>query len=509
MTAQLGAAIAKGFGSVAETMRDAPERDARLQEARTRQKMAEAQFGEWQQGAEMRQSQRELQTQQAMNELRQAQQQGAKAISYNAFGKYNGDQDVRHLNNMLTDMASNPIGSRMYAPWARFDVVTRTPENEKLVRDAGISDVNGFFENQQNPDEDNRTNFVIGIGKDGSKQILDMDKLYAASGYTNYMEQQELEMFSKRALAYSRLKQPGTSYQNLSKEERLANTLQEDDPSLTKSQAMQRAIEMLQKPGYQPSSETERTAQEIMKNNPGMGYEEAYSQAVAKKKGATVDQRETTEVEGARDQLDKHFEGGFFDADMTDPANRRAALPYISRIEKDKPLSTEDKRVARQLRQLTALGAKAGEEITDAETGIIDKTFNDIKSYFSNEVGGKEGTAAYETFRNTLRNMLFGATVSDGERNAFNQTMSDLKQQKGPVLARLKVQLQDVKNQLQSIQQFGDPYVSHYYLGMDEDQVDDVILAIDERLAMVDSVGVETQTPVSVEDFFKQQRGKN
>ncbi|MGL4220225.1 MAG: hypothetical protein ACRCSS_06300, partial [Shewanella sp.] len=198
--------------------------------------------------------------------------------------------------------------------------------------------------------------------------------------------------------------------------------------------------------------------------------------------------KESAYATEAADALDEQFGGKFFETDFTKPENRRVAARYIRDLEAASPvkLSEEQKKYARQMRQLVNLGGRAGTAITPEETGIIDSLLSDFRSYVSDDVtGGKQGVAAYESFRNIVRNALFGSALTNAEIEAFNKAAGTLRQQQGPVLAKFQEQLRIVRDGLKSVYDSQDPYLAHYYMGGDLEQVQDVIGAIDSRLDLI------------------------
>jgi hypothetical protein len=148
-------------------------------------------------------------------------------------------------------------------------------------------------------------------------------------------------------------------------------------------------------------------------------------------------------------------------------------------------LTTEDKRVARNIRDLISLGKTAGDKLTSEETGLLDHMFGKVKRYFSDNVKGEEARASYETFRNVFRNALYGASLTDNEIKTFESAAGSLSQQAGPVLKQLQVQMESLRNQLQSIYNMNDEYVAQYYVGTDLETLDRAIEGIEERVQLI------------------------
>lgn len=522
MSAYSGAGIAEGAAQIGQYVREKPERDLRMQEAKNRQQLSTMKLDEYRADSPMRQSQKDVEIQSLKNELYKGQAAGLRAKTFDAFDRYQGDRNPRHLNNFFAEAKKNPIGADMYKEIARVDSID-TPEGHKLLTQAGID-----------PAGASRLNYVLATKSDGTQAIRDMNQVYAMTGYTRHMDDLALDRLTKESLNAQRLRS-GISAPKLDQIERYAALLMEDDPNLTKVAAHDLALDRY-KPGRTASSSSlERMADKIKEENPGMSDVDALEEAIAmKKEGGTAEERlsrkrtkgistpeaealhaesarssdqvKIDEVNTAKDSLDEMFDGSFTDSDMTVPANRTKASRLMSRVEQEFPMNVADRKVAKEIRQLASLGGEAGEQITDQEAGPIDSLIRGVKKYISNDVEGVAGTAAYESFRNVLRHSLYGATVSKGETQTFTSAMGSLGEQKGPVLVKLKSQLGDLKEQLSSVYDMNDPYVAKYRLNMDQDQLADVISALDERIDMMDGMLKEDAPGVITPKLSIQER---
>tara|TARA_R110002153_G_scaffold195163_5_gene348568 strand:- start:1307 stop:2893 length:1587 start_codon:yes stop_codon:yes gene_type:complete len=504
MSAYIGAGIAQGAQAVGQYAREKPERDLRMQEAQDRQKLSSLKLDEYQADSPMRQSAKDVEVQSLKNELYKGQSAGLQARTFSAFDKFQGDRNVRHLNNFLPDAKANPIGAKMFQNVTRYDS-TDSPAGQKLLEQAGIK-----------AGAEDTSQFVLATQADGKQVLMDMNQVFASTGYTKHMDDNALDRLSKEALNTQRLRS-GMSSGRITDTQRLAEIIKGDNPDMTEKEAWEEATGILKPKSTGRGSELERLAEDLMADNPKLSKVEAYAEAVAmKKEGGTYkerlagnrekgtssaedeslytestrssDQVKIDEVNTAKDSLDEMFEGSFTDSDMTKPENRTKASRLMSRVEQEFPMNVADRKVAKEIRQLAALGDVAGSEITDQQAGPIDSLIRGVKKYISNDVEGVAGTAAYESFRNTLRHSLYGATVSKGETQTFTSAMGSLGEQKGPVLVKLKSQLGDLKEQLSSVYDMNDPYVAKYRLNMDQDQLADVISALDERIDMMDGM---------------------
>lgn len=500
MDAFLGAGIAKGAADVAQYERERPERDARLQEAKFRQQKAQLELDEYQQQTPTRRTQEQLQLQQTQAEVQKMQAQLAKDQAYQAFRMYNDTGDTKVLNNLLVSWKNNPTAKSLMGDAVRVDPVSM--QDASALKQAGISDVQGFL--NKNPGT-----IVKVTNADGSQQLVDMQQIYAGTGYTQYMDDQELDRQARRALIAARMRQ-GTTEGRLSAEERIVQHIMEQDPSLSWMDAYSKVTEM-KGGGNKGTTETERLAKKIQQDALQSGEEiddiEAYDRALKMSK-PTSKQKDLGAAEEAKSALDEAFGGDYFGADMSDPATRRKAEPYVRRIEQfsDAKLSAAQQKRLTEIRQLVTLG-KAGSELTAAETGPIDSLLRDAKKYISDDVSGTAATSAYEAYRNLVRNALFGASLTNNETAAFNKAFGTLGEQTGPVLTKLRTQTQMLKDELEGIYYQGDEYVTKFRTGMDMDRLTEVLYQLDERLALFDKVAPEGEGEMPTGTTSKQPAG--
>lgn len=512
MMAELGAGGAKGLASAQQYERERPIRDLRLQEAKMQQEKAQLEFGEWKENKGNRDARIEADTAQAKQLAYTASSQLLREQTYNSFKQYDADGDPRHLNNFLKAAKSNPVGQDVYSNILRVDSLNNANrwEVEKIMRQAGYEDPAEILDSP-----DLAKDFVTFIDAQGNLGVASMTQLKAATGYTQHLSQQELAELEMRAKIENLLTGPKSAETSIIRD--LAKAYKADNPGASDYEAFTQAFKIA-KASRAPSSALERLAETIKANNPGISDEEAARRAKQLMSTGTEAEREarmlyengtygsyaeafeavtsrreqtsTMKNAGAarelRSTIDEIAGGDLFKLDMSDTNNRRKVQPYIAELEQisGREMSTEDKRVARDLRNLHALGATAGSELSEQETGLIDRFLGGIKKYTS-DLGGKKGVAAYETFRNIFRNSLYGASLTNAEISNFDNAAGTLGQQLGPVLQQMQVQMESVRNQMQAIYDMNDEYVAYYYLGADLDTLDATIAAMDERIALV------------------------
>ena len=505
MAVNIGTAFASGLTQGAEryqqTQAEAPFRQERLKQAQAQTKLAEAQVA----AIPQQQSEQEMRNRAMELQLRQAEGNSIKQGSFDAFRMYDADGDARHLNTFYTNAKRTKMGRNMFGNLARVDALTRTPDTERMLQQAGITDLDGFFS-----DPDLVKSMVLSTQADGKQVLTDMNEVYVGTGFTNHMTNEQLDTQIKQA-SLLRQMQTGSSYQNVTSRERVARQMAEDLDI-----PVWQAYQQLDKK-TNSTSNLDRVAKQVMSENPGMSELEATETAlgllkstederraggdpaelerIKERKARTTAQKNIEGTDDVRNDIRELRDSGY---DSTDPAQRRQMGYLITDLQQitGRKLSTEDQRVARELRNLVSLGGTAGEEITDKETGPVDYLMKNFKKYVSDEVSGTAATTSYEQFRNIFRNALYGATLTDAEIKAFTRAAGSLSQQRGPVLAALKTQLTSVKNNIQSIYDMNDPDIAEYYLGMDLEQADRAIEALDERLSMMSG---STTTTISAQ----------
>lgn len=506
MPSFMGLGIAQGAQRAGEYQQGRALREEQLATAKLQRQQAEQQLAERKASAPARQSQAELAAYQANKQLLQSQ-------TYDALQRYDVDNDTRHLNMFLDQAKQNPMGQRVYSKFTRFDNLAntnRTPEIDALLKQAG-------YQNPEDAYAENNPNMVLATGPDGKYTLLDLDTFKRATGFNRYATNQQLEDQERKARINQMLR-GGNSYNKVKQIDDLASKILSENPDLGTAGAYKQAKTILDNTG---SSADERLITQIMEQeglsaldaatkyygakrqgsgksnegqfiedylaqNPGSTRVEA-SQAYANR-GMTTTQKELGDIAQIKQELN---ESKFFETSMRDmsQAERAKVHENIAKIEdlRGVSLSTEDKRLARQFRDLTALGTQAGEKLTDEETGLLDTMLNKVNAYLTNEVGGKEATSAYESFRNIYRNALYGASLTKSEIDSFNKAMGTLGQQTKPVLAQLKTQLNSIKTQLESVRDTNDPYLAHYYFGSGIEDIDDAIQGIEQRLDLVNA----------------------
>lgn len=487
--ANLYAGLTQGLSNVAEYERERPARELRMEEAKLRQKRSEQQFQQQQAMAPIQQSRAELQLEQLQGQLKQEKRARLKNETYSAFRQYNADGDARHLNNFL--QSAKQMGDPTWSHWARFDPMTRTPQIEAMLGQAGVKDIDEYFSRP-----DLVQSKVLATDTNGQQTLLDMNKLQQGTGYTQQMTADELKQARERAAIDQLIMGEQSAETNL-----VHRIAEEEGISVLKAYELVKGAK-----GATGGSTVERVARKLMGDDPELSFSQALQKAARLQASPSGAEKDIEITKGIRDQLHSlSASGSFYDADLTDPKTREKAGELIVDLEKatGRKLTGETKRVARQLRSLLKLGGKAGEKLTSDETGILDNMMHRVKKYFSDNIEGTEGTAAYSAMRNIQRNALMGATLTASELKEFDKAAGTLGMQLGPVLAHMKTSMEDMREQLQTVVDFEDPMAAKYYLGTSMEQAEAAIDAIDERLRHFQSYAQSPGTELTLKDVQK------
>lgn len=489
----LYAGITQGLSNVADYERERPARDMRMQEAKQRQEQSKFRFEQEQAMAPIKQSDAELRLEQLEGTLKQEKRARLKTETFSAFRQYNADGDARHLNNFLKTAKS--MGDATWSKWTRFDPMTRTPQVEAMLGQAGYTDLDDYF-----ADPELVKSKILATDANGEQVLLDLDKVQQGTGYTQQMTADELKQARERAAIDQLIRGTESAETNI-----IRKISEEEGISLLAAYKLYQGAK-----GSKGGSALERVAKKLQDEAASRGEtlttEQALQQAARAQAAPSGAEKDIGVTEGVREKLHALSEtGSFYDADLSDPKTREKAGELIVDLEHatGRKLDGATKKATRQMRSLLKLGGVAGAELTDAETGVLDNMFHRVKKYFSDNIEGTAGTTAYNAMRNVQRNALMGATLTSAELKAFDQAAGTLGQQLGPVLAAMKTSMQDVKEQLQTIVDFEDPMAAKYYLGTSMEQAETAIDAIDERLRHFQTYTQASKEPLTLKDVQK------
>jgi len=411
----------------------------------------------------------------------------AQQTSFNAFDRFTGDYDVRHLNTMLTDIKKNPKGKDLFGGILRVDKLTQA-DNELLQR-MGL-DPEYVFANPQLAN-----GIVVATRADGTKTIEDMGEIFKMTGYTRYASQRERTRQREVAEIQAMKRDYGYSTATERQAHRVAISKGTEFGTDEYQQAYNTAYTALTARDSTGGTKDEREAARVVEDE-GFAtgtpeydarYNEVYQGIVARDR-QTSRSRDLDETEQAKVTINERVDqtegvDSFFDVDFGKRENRLKYEDEIRRIERlgASEMSTQDKKDISYIKQLIAVGNQ-GADLGEAETGFIDRFSRGIKNYVTDNVEGTDATSAYAAYRNIIRNALYGSALTASEIKAFNQQFGNLGQQAGPVLQQFRTAMMQVKAKLESLYATNDSYVTHFRMGVDQEELGQIVDALDERI---------------------------
>lgn len=406
-------------------------------------------------------------------ELKQVRSQLLKRDTFDAFDNYLSDGNVDHLNRLYS---GNQLMQEMSPNVARYDQLSMDNQSDvAMLRAQGITP-----EALQNINpEAFKKRFVKITTKDGKQQIADMQLAMGMTGFTQYKSkeaataaleklkldkvQAEVDVKNAQANMYDRKGTAGWVG---------GSTGVSGTADTRNAQAVAEARDRVNT-GQGTSADSaliELHDEKVTGNIPGKSRESA----------ATVN------------TLYDMFGGeqGFYSTNFSkDSTARRKAAGEILKLEQltDTKLTNADKDKLDDIRELISLGNPAG-KLTADQTGIIDSLVSDVKKYVSDNPSGIDATSAYNAYRNSIRNALYGSTLTEGEIQAFNSAFGSQRQQLGPVLQQLQTGLTQVQSKLESVAMNMHPAVAQYRVGMDQQKLLTVMDALQQRIDLLKGI---------------------
>ena len=405
--------------------------------------------------------------------------------TYEALRMYDKDPDVRHLNTWLRDLKST--GSKMFTHITRIDEIS---ESDKTLMQQQQFDPDFILNNP-----DIRQNFVKLTKSDGTQEIQPLDKLKAGTRYNQYATQEELQSMQNRiqlmhvqATGYY----DGTPKSVEAFRRAVAEVGSPDAAGFQEAYTKHYDSVEVGRGSNRPENLTEKEA-EATRRTRAQGHQEgtpewdrAFSQnmsAINTEWNRPSRVRGPEAATGAEEAL---VELDYLDADPTDQKARLMAEPHIRMIEQagGAELSEGQKTQLMRINELIHLG-DITKDITDDETGVIDRVFRSVKKYISDDVEGVNRESAFAAYRNTVRHALYGSTLTTGETSSFKEQISGLGVQRGPLLAQMYTAMSQVQSDLQTIARLNNPWVVKHRLGMSQQELDRVLFAFEERIDMI------------------------
>ena len=356
--AQVWSGISQGLSKTADYMSKKNLREANLAEANARRQKAELELSEYSSNAPLRQKRNEVELQrlgeyysqapnrQRRNDLelqqleattRNINQQSTKQQTYDSFRRFESDKDVRHLNTWLNDVKRNPVGANLYGDVVRIDKLTKTTENDELLRKMGFTNLEEVYQDPELSED-----LVIFTGTD-KRGIVNMNDMYAGTGFSNYLTNEQLNTMERKARV-SNMMRSGESKHKVTMKERVVQDLIDTGKASNVSEAYQilKDMESSNKGKNVLSSVEERAVERIM-NEENINYIDALDKYYSVRKRDSSKQKPTSVEERAIERIMSNEGIDYVDAlDKYYSVRRRDS----SKI-KAPPTSTEERAIER------------------------------------------------------------------------------------------------------------------------------------------------------------------
>lgn len=204
----------------------------------------------------------------------------------------------------------------------------------------------------------------------------------------------------------------------------------------------------------------------------------------------SVASRKQTEVKGYKKELFELFGGEdeYYATDFSIDKNFRKANFLVHSIEQvgGSKISAADAKDYKEISEMIELGKSAAGGLTEDTTGLVDSYLHEFKQYFFGTVEGIEATSSYQAFKNVLGNSLFGASFTSNESEKLDKAFGVLGNKLGPVLAKFKTSINQVRAKLNAIKRLNNPIVVKLRLGVSLNKLDSIIDGLDQRLEYID-----------------------
>lgn len=512
-SAQEYAGIAQGAAQFGRWLDEKPERDARRKEAEARAELAQTRLEEYRATSNQRvsqtQSNLDLQTEQNMASTRQLQGDRLSRLTVDALNNYQDDGDVRHLNRLVTEGKANPVGQSVYGDIAKISPIDDSNETKAALRAQGIADVEGLLQS------DKRNQFFVMNKTDGTSLVMPVTNFQKATGYSKHVSNERVAKSIKAAqdliqlrsglnvatidendqivddLATSYDLPRGTVYGALQKEDRVNMSFTERKAAALRDQypdASEADILALADTNSPVAQYVREKKLQGDTRDPLELTKEYYQASQADKR--TASQKESDTVLDAEDAIDTVAGGDYLaltqeQIEALPAKDRRAIRREIKRMEQvgGLSLSTDTIEAFKAASNVAILGPKAASELKESDVGPVDNLLAPLKQRFTELTPGTEGRQAFNSLANLMRNAMFGATLTQGELQAWQDQYGHLGMSLSNALTYLRGTLQTASDQLDNVSSLDSEYLVKYYTGGVASDIQKGIDIIDDRLA--------------------------
>ena len=436
-TAGRYAGISQAAGQLAQGVQQGEvqneERQLRREQARTTQRIQNAQLTKAEAEAKIYSDPAYVQQQQQviLAQLREQQNKLDRQEIFRTLDAYRSDGDSRHLNRLAAENLTFKQLMNGITNYSNIDV----RNDADLLRRHGLEpeDIN----------EAANKEFIKITNNLGEERIVtSTDFLYNTTGYIKYLDREQRKEQLELAT--------------------IASTLRKN------KSPFQKEVEDI-------AAVTGQTEQEV-------------GTKLAEKKLTSKSAQDVKAIEDTKKMMFDSVGGeeAFYNTDFSKRENQSkvsSTLPVLLKMQ-NVDVSKHKKEIG-DVQVLLSLGAP-GAKLTDKQTGVIDNTLLNVKKYITDNVEGVAATSAYAAFRNSVRHALYGSALTATEVKSFNEAFGTLKQQTGVVLEAFKTALTQVEAKMNAIGSMLGPEGSHYYLGAGKKKLELARMRIQERINAIE-----------------------
>lgn len=171
--------------------------------------------------------------------------------------------------------------------------------------------------------------------------------------------------------------------------------------------------------------------------------------------GKSNEKKKLDDAAKTTNELYEQFGGEdqFYKTDLSDTNSKEYRDAFSKMVEIEQltnmaPKETDEKEW-KELRTLIHIGGDVA-NLTDEQTGIVDRNLNNVKKYIDENMTGVEATSAWSAFRNIYIHAMAGTAQTEHEAKRISEAFGKLDYKLGPVIAHFSSQLKELDARLDS-----------------------------------------------------------
>ena len=420
-------------------------------------------------------------------ELDQTTSQLAKQATYQAFDNFTMDNNPEHINRLIT---KNPRVAEAMPDVLRVDQLgfDSKTDQELFRRQTGYS----LDELASVSDmEKAKMRFVKITTKSGEQKVVDMQEIFAGTGYLNYKD----EKAKAKILEDLKLEQTRADIKNKKAQADKAERMGTEDWVYPPKSAGAQGGTAFERNAEAVGAARERIAagQGTEADNALLEMHDEITAGNIPGKQSRVDQTEA--------KLFQEFGGEeqFYGTQFTPGTEQhRKAERSVRKIEALSGVQLTSKQVETMgnIRKTIAAGRSA-QGLTTADVGLVDNTLKKLGAYVSDDAMGAEARSAWAGIRNQLLHAFAGSAMNEGELERWGEQFGNLYQQGGHVMTTLANALNQLGGELDSLRLALPEASFHVRLGADVNQLNSVIDNIGRAAATLSKKSGSPVAPIS------------